>query len=145
MATDQPRKQCMEGQHGSSLWMDLLAVGCGGAIGAISRHGLTRLMLTLTGGGHWGTLIANLLGCVLIGLLAGSVTSGWNFTDRGQLAIRTGFLGGLTTFSAFALESVAFASDQRWGLATIYTASNLFLGLLLAWLGILMGKAIMGA
>ena len=134
----------MFAQAVSNPWMDLFAIGVGGALGAVSRHAITRLMIHVTGGGHWGTLLANVAGCFVIGVLAGAVTAGWNLSDRSQLVWRTGFLGGLTTFSTFAIESVAFATDQRWGMATTYTIANLVLGLLAAWVGLMLGKSMVG-
>lgn len=127
----------------SPLLADCLAIAIGGAIGALLRHGLTRLAANLPGGsGAAGTLIANLLGCLAIGLLVGYVVAGGAIVDRHQLAIRTGLLGSLTTFSTFALETLHFGSEQRWGTAVAYAGLNIGLGLIAVAVGIGLGKSL---
>jgi CrcB protein len=75
-----------------------------------------------------GTTIANVLGCAAIGaLLAYGAVEG-NLSERLALAIRVGFLGGLTTFSTFAAESAGLAGDGRWLGSGLYVAANLFIG-----------------
>ncbi|MFG0261938.1 MAG: fluoride efflux transporter FluC, partial [Novipirellula sp. JB048] len=56
------------------------------------------------------------------------------FSPRTLLAMRVGFLGALTTFSAFAAESMLLAEAQRWPAAVFYVAANLFLGWGALWL-----------
>lgn len=107
------------------------------------RYALTKLAINIPGGStHWGTLAANCLGCFAIGLLAGLLSSGLLMSDHHQVAVRTGFLGGLTTFSTFAMETVGLASDHRWSLTLAYAAANLTLGLLAVVFGLWLGKAI---
>jgi CrcB protein len=74
-----------------------------------------------------GTTIANVLGCAAIGALAEIIVLG-HVSPRTQLAVQTGFLGGLTTFSSFALESAVLADTGRYALAGMYVLANLFLG-----------------
>lgn len=125
----------------SPLLADCLAIAAGGAVGALLRHGLTRAAASVPGGsGAIGTTIANVLGCFAIGLLTGYVISGGVLVNRHQLAIRTGLLGSLTTFSTFALETVHFGTDQRWWSAAIYVAGNLGLGMAAVAIGILAGR-----
>ena len=127
----------------SPLLADCLAIALGGAVGALLRHWITRLAIWIPGGsGPLGTIVANLLGCFTIGLLTGYVLAGGNFADRHQLAIRTGLLGSLTTFSTFALEAVHFGNDQRWGAVTLYIAANLVLGVAAVMFGLSAGKYI---
>lgn len=59
-----------------------------------------------------GTLIANLVGCLLIGLAAGWFESRPEVSQATRLLVTTGFLGGFTTFSAFSLETVALLSER---------------------------------
>ena len=86
--------------------MNILLIGAGGALGAISRHYVGQLALRTMGSGQpWGTLSVNILGGLLMGLLVGWLAA----TERaGATSIRllaaVGFLGGFTTFSAFSLE-----------------------------------------
>jgi CrcB protein len=101
----------------------LPAVAAGGVLGALARHGLTAGM-----GSPEATLTANLLGCLLIGLLVGA--------RRGDLLLRafagTGVLGGFTTMSAFAVE--ADRLDPAPALA--YVVASVVGGLVLARAGL---------
>ena len=85
----------------NSYFIVFLGAGVGGAL----RHAANVAALRLLGtGGSWGTLIVNVSGSLIIGLLAGFFALK---TDPGQawrLFLTTGILGGYTTFSAFALE-----------------------------------------
>jgi CrcB protein len=86
---------------------NLLLVMIGGAVGAGLRYEVGRISLRLMGPGFpWGTLAANLLGGLAMGVLAGIVVrNGHN--EPLHLLIGVGILGGFTTFSAFSLESFA--------------------------------------
>ena len=75
-----------------------------------------------------GTTIANVLGCALIGALTAYGAVDGNLSDRAALALRVGFLGGLTTFSSFAAESAAVAGEGHRLTSGIYVCANLFLG-----------------
>ena len=127
----------------SPLLADCLAIAAGGALGALMRFAFTRIAVAIPGGASpWGTLAANLVGCLAIGLLAGYVIAGGAIDQRHHLAIRTGVLGSLTTFSTFALESVQLAGEQRWVTATAYLVANLFVGLLLVGVGMVVGRSL---
>lgn len=99
-----------------------LAIGLGGALGALARWSLGEAVLASGGGSTfpWGTLIANVIGCAAIGVLAPVVIrrSAW---VAGFVV--TGFLGGFTTYSAFAEETFALADRGDVlgvGLAALY-------------------------
>ena len=115
----------------------ILLVGAGGCIGAISRYGLSGLVFHFFPGSHvfTGTLVSNLLGCFLIGLLAGLGDSRGFFSPEIRLLIFTGFLGGFTTFSTFGLETFGWIREGQPITAFTYVIVSVIAGLLLVWLG----------
>ncbi len=82
-------------------------VALGGAFGATLRFSAGRFSHALwpTQTFPWGTLAINLLGCLLMGMLAQCLAQGW-IAQKYQPLLGAGLLGGFTTFSAFALEAV---------------------------------------
>lgn len=109
----------------------LLLVFIGGGIGAATRYGTTLLAGRLFGAGFpWGTLIVNLAGCFLIGVVLALAEKTNLVEPSTRLFFVTGFLGGLTTFSSFALETfVAHRSSSFAALANIAANNVLGLGL----------------
>ena len=85
----------------------LLIVMCGGSLGAASRYLVGLLSAKVLGTGFpWGTLIVNLVGCFLIGLCFALAERGLLLTPEMRLLLITGFMGALTTFSSFSLETL---------------------------------------
>lgn len=110
--------------------MNLLTVAIGGALGSVARYLITLTATIVPGGSSaCGTTIANVVGCAAIGALGEFCLHSEALPWRLVLAIRVGFLGGLTTFSTFAAESVAFASAGRAAAATTYLFANLVIGI----------------
>ena len=107
----------------------LLLVFLGGGLGACSRWLLATALNTAglsPQGFPWGTLGVNLLGCSLIGLLAG-LFERTNVTAEWGLFFITGILGGFTTFSSFGLETFRLLRGNQLALAVAYvSASNIF-------------------
>lgn len=132
------------------LIKELSAVGLvavGGAAGAVLRYATGLAMIALMGARFpLGTLVVNVAGCFFAGVLVGRVlpmhaaalhgaamASALPATTR--LIVLVGFLGGLTTFSAFSLETVELARRGSVGLAGLNIALNLILGFGAVWLG----------
>jgi fluoride exporter len=85
----------------------VLLVMIGGGLGAVSRYAVSLLSARLWGPHFpWGTLTVNLIGCFLIGLLFALADRARWLTPDLRLLLVTGYLGALTTFSTFALETV---------------------------------------
>nr|WP_086059323.1 fluoride efflux transporter CrcB [Bordetella genomosp. 9] len=102
---------------------NFIAIGAGAALGAWLRW-LLGLFLN-AGGWPWGTFAANLLGGYAIGVLMALVSAHPDWPAWVRLACITGFLGGLTTFSTFSAETVAFVEEGALGMALAYAAASL--------------------
>jgi len=120
-----------------------LAIAAGGALGSVARHGVNVLVH-----GRWpllrfplATLIVNVLGCLVIGVLAGLVMS-----DRITLRfywrefLFVGILGGFTTFSTFGLDTLTLARAHSSSAAVWNVVAQVALGLLAVRLGMLVGS-----
>lgn len=112
-----------------------LIVGLGGAIGSMLRYGIARAM-PITVHFPWATFITNLLGCLLIGLIFGYAERSEWMQGNLLLLLATGFCGGFTTFSTFALEGVGLFDKQFSLIAIIYAALSVVFGLMLCKVGL---------
>lgn len=119
--------------------LELLMVGVGGALGAISRFGIAELSKKLFASSFpIGTLVANLAGCFLIGLIIGSGHA--SKSDPIRLGFGIGFLGALTTFSTFGAETLKHFNEGEWLVAFGNVLVNVVFGLTLVFLGMLAGR-----
>ena len=118
---------------------DCLLVGVGGFVGAICRFGIAQLSrFAWVTSFPIGTLIANLLGCFLIGILIGSGRAETNHSLK--LSFGVGFLGALTTFSTFSAETINQAQSGGVWPAALNVAANLIIGLIAVVIGITVGQ-----
>lgn len=113
----------------------ILLVGTGSFIGGVCRYLLSMLVQSKSPSAFpYGTLMVNLSGCLLIGILFG-------FFERTQVSIEwrlllvTGILGGFTTFSAFSGETYNLIKSGNSGNAILYVALSVVLGISLTFLG----------
>lgn len=114
-----------------------VAVAIGGCVGAVLRHAISSGVTSAAGEtqAHWGTLVVNLTGCFLIGLLVTLADRIAWLTPAVQKCLITGLLGALTTFSTFALDTLRLLNEGRLTAAVASVAANLLVGILLVWLG----------
>ena len=121
---------------------NLFLVMLGGAIGAGFRYGVGTLALRQLGPSlPWGTLIVNLCGGLLAGLLAALLIGEGNATEPLRLFLAVGVLGGFTTFSAFSVEAVQMIQRGEAALAGAYVASSVVGSLLATALGFWAARA----
>ena len=115
--------------------ISVIAICIGASVGALARWGLG---LWLSPGAiiPFGTLAANLIGGYLIGICVAVFQAMPQLDPVWRLALVTGFLGALTTFSSFSAEVVGMLQQQRYALALGTTAVHLFGSLLLTVVGI---------
>lgn len=115
----------------------LLLVGLGGFIGSVARYQLGGLVTHLAGQARfaYGTFTVNILGCLVIGLLAG-LAERYNLFGAGtRLFLFTGLLGGFTTFSTFGLDAMLLMRRGELWMAALYAGASVVLGIAAVWLG----------
>jgi len=105
-------------------WQTILAVGCGGFLGAVTRVYVTHTMnLSMKSDFPWGILTVNIIGSFLIGILF-AIFVHYTVSDTLKAFLTSGFLGALTTYSTFAIESFFLLNSSL-----ILGATNMFLNL----------------
>lgn len=109
------------------------AVALGGAIGSVTRYGVEEFFAAEPGTWPWGTFTVNVVGCFVLGVLTGWLTdaehAGWTPPVWLRPLLIAGFLGGLTTFSTYAVEIVELVDDRDTAaLALTYLAGSIVAG-----------------
>lgn len=122
--------------------MKILLVLLGGSIGALSRFGVSFLAAKVLGERFpWGTLIVNLVGCFLIGLAYAWGERGFGIMNPSvRLFFMTGYLGALTTFSTFGLETVTALQAGKYLVVAANILANNVIGIALVFLGMVVGR-----
>ena len=119
----------------------LLLVGAGGFLGSIGRYLISYIFLSRNYQQlfPYPTLIANLVGCFLIGILIG-----WSvkLTKEQLVFLVTGFCGGFTTFSSFSMENITLIQKGELKLAAVYTLTSIVVGLALTAGGYFLAKQV---
>ncbi|HWK41856.1 MAG TPA: fluoride efflux transporter CrcB [Croceibacterium sp.] len=118
-------------------------VALGGAIGAVLRHQAGRLMTLLLGPGTvmafpWATLVVNIVGSLLMGLLAGWLARHGQGGEHWRLFVGVGVLGGFTTFSAFSLELMLLIERGQPFQAMTYGLISVLAGLCALYIGLIL-------
>ncbi|OOF84086.1 chromosome condensation protein CrcB [Rodentibacter ratti] len=118
----------------------ILCISCGAVFGALGRWGLTYSFNSLFSTFAFGTLLANLIGCFLIGVLMAFFWQHPQINDLWKLFLVTGFLGAFTTFSSFSIEVIELLMSDKYVGALGVIAFHLIGGLTSTTLGILLYK-----
>lgn len=114
----------------------MLAIALGAAIGANLRYGVSIWATRHFGAGFpYGTLIVNLVGCLLIGIVMHLATTRLTISITWQRFLVTGMLGGMTTFSSFGYETYGLFIGGSRGGASLNVLANVALGLVAVFLG----------
>ena len=119
-----------------------LLVAIGGGLGAMARYGL-GLAAGRLAPGHawpWGTFGANLIGGLLMGLLAGWLAHRGQGGEGVRLFAAVGLLGGFTTFSAFSLETALMIQRRDWAMAGGYVAASVVLAVAALFVGLMIAR-----
>ncbi|NSW58493.1 MAG: fluoride efflux transporter CrcB [Armatimonadetes bacterium] len=121
--------------------MQLLLVFLGGGVGAACRYILSLAAARIYGDSFpWGTLGVNFAGCFLIGLVFALGVERAAISPEFRLLLVTGFLGGLTTFSSYGIETIGLVRDAQWASGLANIAANNVGGLLLVLAGLWIGR-----
>jgi fluoride exporter len=123
--------------------MQYLVVFIGGGIGAALRHGVSRAAIGWLGPGFpYGTLFVNVVGGLLMGMLAEFFLAKEGGSEEARLFLVTGILGGFTTFSAFSLDSaVLWQRGDYWPLG-LYVTESVLLSIAALFVGMTMVRTL---
>jgi fluoride exporter len=122
--------------------LDLLLVMLGGALGSLARYGVGLGVAQIFGSTFpLGTLIINISGSFLLGILV-SLSGPMAISSGTRLFLATGLCGGFTTFSTFSVETLNLMEKGSYGLALVYLLGNLMGGILAAWVGFVLARAL---
>ena len=116
-------------------------VAIGGAAGACARYLVGNLAVRLGEHFPFGTLIVNVTGSLLLGLIAGLTVEGLTPSEPLRLTVAVGFLGAFTTFSTYAVDTVMLGERGATGLLLLNVLANNGLALLAAVAGLAAGRA----
>ncbi len=126
--------------------MKLVMIALGGGVGAVMRYGVSGWGQRLTTGTFpLGTLVVNVSGCLVIGLLGALFAGPHLVREEYRVAVLVGVLGSFTTFSTFGAESFSLLNDGQVRSALVnILVSNAF-GLAAVWFGYRLGERWFGA
>ncbi len=124
-----------------------LLVGAGGFLGSVARYLLSGWVQRVTQDSWfpYGTMSVNLLGCLIIGVLAGLAESRGILTPYSRAFLLVGMLGGFTTFSSFSYETASLFSSGRTLAAIANVALQVILGIAITWMSYHLIQRIGGA
>ena len=120
-----------------------LLIGLGAFLGANARY-----MMQNWAAARWGTsfplgtLLVNVIGSFILGFFLTAATQRAAISTNWRLFIAVGLLGGYTTFSSFTYETLALLQGDRWLARMLYFGGNVVVGLLAAFAGILLARAL---
>jgi fluoride exporter len=120
--------------------VNIILVAAGGAIGAVTRYGISGLAHTWFIRFPAGTLIVNTAGCFAIGLLMYFVLDRPTLSPNMRLFLMIGILGGMTTFSTFGYETLTLAREGRMQMVILNIMANITLALGAVWAGLALAR-----
>jgi len=117
-----------------------LLVFVGGGFGSVARYVIGKWLNNLENSIPYGTLLSNVLGSLLIGIILGYLGKTGNMFQSQSLLLATGFCGGFTTFSAFAYENHLFLKNGDYFSFLSYSFGSLIIGILAVFFGLYISK-----
>jgi CrcB protein len=123
--------------------LKLVLIAGFGAAGALSRYGIDSWVGRVADGDFpWSTLIVNVAGSFLLGVLIAVTTERLLLDHNWRVALGIGFLSSFTTFSTYTYDTVRLAEDSAWALALANVFGMVALGIAAALAGLLVGRAV---
>ncbi|MCM4168710.1 Putative fluoride ion transporter CrcB [Arenibacter antarcticus] len=119
----------------------LILVFLGGGTGSILRYLISKTFNSSIHNFYLGTFLVNVIGCFLIGFIIGLSAKNDLLTQNQALLLTTGFCGGFTTFSSFALEQQTFLKNGDFLNFTVYTTTSILLGIMAVVFGFWLSKS----
>lgn len=110
--------------------LNCLVVGIGGFIGSVCRYLIGLLPVETDSGFPIKTLLINIVGSFLIGLISALAVKNKNISEQIVLLLKVGICGGFTTFSTFAYESADLLKNGHTAVALAYVCTSIILGVL---------------
>lgn len=121
--------------------LQIVVIAAGGAAGSLARFWVSTGVYALLGRGFpWGTLVVNVLGCFVMGLLAVLLLERSLMPPEVRSALMIGFLGAFTTFSTFSLETLNLIDQGEPIRALLNVVASVVLCLVACWGGIVAGR-----
>lgn len=121
-----------------------LMIGIGGFCGAILRYGIKAMELPVASTGFpINTLIINILGSFILGLVIAGAAEVFNLKEAEKLGIMTGFIGAFTTFSSISKELTMLLEQGRAAVAAVYISLSVLLGLGAVYAGVKLGEGLL--
>ena len=119
----------------------ILFIAMGGAVGAVLRYWVSTGTYQLLGRGFpYGTLVVNVIGSLLMGLLYVLLVERMDVGVEWRAAVLIGLLGSFTTFSTFSIENVNLVEAGEPAKAALNVVASVVICLLVSWLGIVLGR-----
>ena len=123
------------------MWKELALLAVTGALGTVSRFGMTRIVQHVCGDWFpWGTFAVNALGCFLFGVVWMLAEDRMLISGQTRFIVLTGFMGAFTTFSTFAFETNALLRDAQWWQAAANLLGQNVVGIACVFLGLAVGR-----
>jgi CrcB protein len=120
-----------------------VAVALGGAVGAVARYSLDRLIERRSFAVFpWSTFTINVTGCLLIGVVIAALVDRHDTPAWLRIGLVVGVLGGYTTFSTFAQETLGLLEEGASATALLYAFGSVGVGVLAVYAGTLIGRAL---
>lgn len=121
----------------------LLYLSLAGALGTLARYGLSGFINKINSTSFpYGTLVVNLVGCFIVGLLWVLFENRWTITAETRLIVFVGFMGAFTTFSTLILESGELVHSAEWLSAIANITLQNGLGFVALFVGVSLGKLV---